>query len=343
MTDLLTMIAVIGIPVALMLAVIVRYFSIKLIYLNTRFNVIGNPNMSSTRLADALATGDRVEAAKRLSTRYFPIEDSAGIDDAESRMMIVNRELLEETLHVVPKRVRPFFDVMMMSHEIDRVRSACAALEDGADVMVETVGRIDAGIAEAMSRCSTTSEIISTYLETIGETVDGPADADLDAAYLRTMARAAGRLKGISGRPLRDILLARIDSELVLLALRMHLHDSADRLSELDIPEGDSVAPWMLADIAADPAKGVASLAGTDLDGISGLGDPVAIERALRRTTFDMAERVYTRRFMSIGPLTRFLLFREFETANVRAVLMGAAAGLEWPTVESATITEEAA
>ncbi len=343
MTDILTIAAVIGIPSAVMIVLLVRYFSIKLIYLNTRFNVIGNPNMSSTRLADALATGDRREAAKRLATRYFPIEDAAGIDEADSRMKQANRELLGEALEVVPKRVRPFYQVMMMSHEIDEVRDACATLEDGNEVTIDPVGRIDSTLAGKMSRSETAGELMSMYLAEIGEVVDEPRDADLDAAYLRAMARASGRLRGISGRPLRDILTARIDSELVLLAIRMHLHGTGDKLAELDIPEGDTVAPWMLTEIASDPSKGVGSLAGTDLDGISELKDPVEIERALHRTTFDMAERVYTRRFMSIGPLTRFLLFREFETANVRAVLMGAAAGMEWTAVERATITEEAA
>jgi hypothetical protein len=344
MPDVLTIVVLAGIPIAVMIVLVMRYFSIDLVYLNTRFNVIGNPNMSSSRLADALATGDRKEAAKRLSTRYFPIEDSASVDDAESRMNEVNRQLLGEALEKVPRRIRPFYEALMMTHEVDEVRSSCAALKAGADVAVSAVGRIDARTADAISRCQSTSEIIALYLDVTGHAVpDEPGDEDLDAALLRTMEEAKNGLKGLMGRPLREIMRSRIDAELVLLALRMHLHGTPERLVEIDLPEGHSVSGWMLDEIARDPAKGVGSLANTDLDAISGMSDPAGIQRALTMMTFEMAGRVYSRRFMTIGPLTRFLLYREFETANARAVLMGAAAGMEWSAVEGATITEEGA
>lgn len=328
-------------PATVVAIIVSRIVSLDLIYLNTRFNVIGNPNMSSRRLSEALTAADLREAARRLHDRYFPVEDAASLKEADERVRAVNRRFLEETVERVPWRIRPFFTVLLMRHEVDEVRAACAAIEAGRTPEVRLVGRIDGDLAARIARAASAGEAMTTYLEAIGRPpAEDVADRDLDVALLHEMAGAASRLRGLLGRPLAGLMRTMLDAELVRLALRLHVHGTPGLLGELDLPEGYEVPAWLLADIAADPATGIRNLEGTALSEAAAETGPAEIEAALRRSIVRRADWVYAGRFMTVGPLTRFLLLREMEAVNVRAVLMAAASGMRWADVERMMATE---
>ena len=318
-----------------------RMLSVDLIYMNTRYNVIGNPFMSGRRLSEAMSAGRERDVAGHLDGKYFPVADAASPREAERNVRRVNRRFVEEAVERVPQGIRPFYEVLLMPYEMDEVRAACAAVREGRERAVERVGRIDAAAAERIARASTPDEAVAAYLSAIGRGGEGVSEHDLDTAMLREMADAARRLRGLHGRPLGRVLRTMLDAELVRLALRAGVH-GGNGMEGLDIPEGYEVARWVLDGIARDASSGLRSLAGTALSAASEATDPVLAEAALRRGIVAQVDAIYSRRFSSVGPLTRFLVLREFEAANVRAVLLGSAAGLSWDDIEPVVTTEAA-
>ncbi|MCI0497879.1 MAG: V-type ATPase subunit [Thermoplasmata archaeon] len=320
-----------------------RMISMDLIFLNTRYNVIGNPNVSSRRLIEALAVGSAREAMRHLDGRYFPVGEADSPREAERNVRMVNRGFVAEAFERVPAGAKPFYAVLLMAHEVDEVRLACAAIRRGRRPEIAPIGRIDGTVATRIAMAATPGEAVGTYLEAIGRATAGePTEADLENARVWGSSDALDALRGLHGRPLRRVLRTMLDADLVLLALRAGIHGGAST-RDLDLPEGYEVSTWMLGSICDDPAAGLRALEGTALAVAADAVDPVLAEAMLRRAVMEQLDTLYGSKFLSVGPLTRFLVLREFEAANVRAVILAAEAGMRWEDISQVVTTEAAA
>ncbi|UCE37197.1 MAG: V-type ATPase subunit [Thermoplasmata archaeon] len=367
---------VIGVAVLITIILLMSYFNILITiasfsYPNARLRAMGNPFVTKKRLTELLELSSSQEAALEISKEGYklpPNIEKVGLDEAERLIELTHVEFLKKVLASDPQSLRPFLEAYLIKYDAMQVKKALRAKKNGMSfedlkMRLVPVKEIDEEIIENMLEAGSVDEVISAVKSTrFGDTLSKTAGEYKDDIVALDLA-----LDQFFSKELR-LSITRVDtsvSETVTLFIGKHAditnlkHIIRSKQQGLDpqtterflVEGGRILALWKLRQLIE--VKGIPEMI-TELEGTPYLEimrnamqdynvsrSIYSFEMALDKLLLTEAQEISSSALIAAGPTIKFIVAKEFEVRNIKAVLRGMHEGLSPERIMPMLIMEE--
>ncbi|UCG70457.1 MAG: V-type ATPase subunit [Thermoplasmata archaeon] len=349
---------IIGAAVLITIILLMSYFNVLVTiasfsYPNARLKAMGNPFIKKRRLTELMEMTSVGEAAQEILKEGYKLPqniEKAGLDEAERELELAQVEFLKKVLASDPQSMRPFLEAFMIKYDAAQIKKALRARKNGMSneelkQKLIPVKEIDEAAIESILETNTVDEVanavrstrfgdilIKTASEYKGDLV--AMDLALDQFYSKELHLAITRVD----TPVRETVTLFVGKYADITNIK-HIIRSKQQGLDLALTErfliegGRSLAPWKLRQMIE--AKGVSEIV-TELEGTpyieimkeamqnySETKSMYAFEATFDRMLLQFASEISSSAFITAGPTIRFLVAKEFEIRNLKALLRG--------------------
>lgn len=284
-------------------------------------------------------------------------------DDLDQFEMTIERAVVNDMMdakHSAPEEIKPFIDAWILRYDVRMLKRLMKSSMRGLDKdqtgePIYPVNMIDEQLIEEITDSRDFQELLNVIKDTpFGEVFTGretsedfySIDLKLDryafhrmrSTMLRAETEDQGAIKLFVGK-YTDIM------NLKMLLRGIHGGIGSDELGEGMLPAGRELPEWKLEKMreARDIEEAMVELEGTSYAGLRRAGDENDLyskERYLDTMLLKITSEMMTRYVLSVGPTIRFLMCKEFEVRNLKAVTRGILEGLEPSEIKEMMIIE---
>jgi V/A-type H+-transporting ATPase subunit C len=367
---------IIGGAILITIILLMSYFNVLVMiasfsYPNARLKAMGNPYIRKKKLLELIELSGAQEAAMEISKEGYdlpPNIEKAGTEKAEQQLEIAQVAFLQKVIASNPQSIRPFLEAFLVKYDAMQIKKAIRARQSGLtneDLKMKLIP-----VKEI------TPELIDDILDTT--TVDDVCNAVKSTKFGDSLIKAQSEHKGdivvldltldkFFSSELRKSII-RVDSsvsETITLFVGKYAditnikHIIRSKQQGLDptttesflVEGGRILAPWKLKQMIE--VKGLQELV-TELEGtpyLDTLRDAMqefsetksiySFEVALDRLLLKTASEIASSALIAAGPTIKFLVGKEFEVRNLKAVLRGTYEGLPSDRILPMLIMEE--
>ena len=367
---------IIGGAVLITIILLMSYFNVLITiasfsFPNARLKAMGNPYVRKRKLTELMELSGAGEAAMEITKEGYNLPqniEKVGTEEAERKLDIAQIEFLKKVLDSDPISIRPFLEAYLIKYDAMQVKKALRGRQKGISN------------EELKSKLIPVKEISESVIDDIldASTVDDVCNAVKSTKFGDSLIKAAAENKGklvvldltldkFFSSELRKTI-TRVDtsvSETVTLFVGKHAditnikHIIRSKVQGLDVATTESLlvdggrllAPWKLKQMIE--VKGLQELV-TELEGTAYL-DTVreamqdysetksiySLEVALDRLLLHTASEIASSAMIAAGPTIKFIVAKEFEVRNLKAVLRGMYEGLSSDQIMPMLIMEE--
>jgi V/A-type H+-transporting ATPase subunit C len=359
LNDTITLaIVVIGAAVLITIILLMSYFNILVTiasfsYPNARLRAMGNPYVKKQKLMELMEMSSIGEVSIEISKEGYhlpPNIEKIGMDEVERQLELAQLEFLKKVLASDPQSIRPFLEAFLIKYDAAQVKKALRAKKNGISneelrKKLIPVKEIDEKIIESLLDANTIDEVCNAIRTTkFGDALIKAASEHKDDIVALDLV-----LDGFFSKELR-LAITRVDTpvrETVTLFVGKHAditnikHIIRSKQQGLDvalterflIEGGRNLASWKLRSMIE--AKGIQEIV-TELEGspyIEKMREAIidytetkslyAIEAALDKLLLQEAQEISSSALIAAGPTIKFIVAKEFEIRNLKAVLRG--------------------
>ncbi len=359
LNDTITLaIVVIGAAVLITIILLMSYFNILVTiasfsYPNARLRAMGNPYVKKQKLMELMEMSSSGEVSIEISKEGYhlpPNIEKVGMDEVERQLELAQLEFLKKVLASDPQSIRPFLEAFLIKYDAAQVKKALRAKKNGISneelrKKLIPVKEIDEKIIESLLDANTIDEVCNAIRTTkFGDALIKAASEHKDDIVALDLV-----LDGFFSKELR-LAITRVDTpvrETVTLFVGKHAditnikHIIRSKQQGLDvtlterflIEGGRNLASWKLRSMIE--VKGIQEIV-TELEGtpyIEKMREAMidytetksiyAIEAALDKLLLQEAQEISSSALIAAGPTIKFIVAKEFEIRNLKAVLRG--------------------
>ncbi len=284
-------------------------------------------------------------------------------DDPDSFEDVLERALVQDMIdvrHTVPDPLRPFVDAWLLRYDVKMLKRVLKGIRSGLtkeelNRAVFPVNVVDEEMLEELVNSRDMHEVFNVIKETpfgelfagadpeenffmIDQKLDIYAFKKLKGTVLRAETEDQSAVKIFVGK-YTDIL----NIKTILRGLNAGINGK--ELQEALLPVGRELPTWKLEKMCESGSmdESLVELEGTsyaDLRKIGGGKDLYDMEKFLDTTLLNMTSNMMTQYILSVGPTMRFLMGKEFEIRNIKAIVRGIAEGLDTASIKEMMILE---
>jgi V/A-type H+-transporting ATPase subunit C len=349
---------VIGAAVLITIILLMSYFNVLITiasfsYPNARLKAMGNPFIRKRRLTELLEMTSVGEAAQEIAKEGYSLPqniEKAGLDEVERRLELAQIEFLQKVLASDPQSIRPFLEAFLIKYDAAQIKKAIRARKNALSnselkKKLIPVKEIDEAAIEAILETNTVDEVCNAVRSTkFGDILIKTAsehkndiialDLALDQFYSKELHLTITRVD----TPVRETITMFVGKYADITNIK-HIIRSKQQGLDITLTErfliegGRSLAPWKLRQMME--AKGVSEIV-TELEGTpyfeimkeamqeySDTKSMYSFETAFDRMLLQIAAEISSSASIAAGPTIRFLIAKEFEIRNLKALLRG--------------------
>jgi V/A-type H+-transporting ATPase subunit C len=349
---------VIGAAVLITIILLMSYFNILVTiasfsYPNARLRAMGNPFVRKEKLVELMELSSAGEAAIEISKEGYklpPNIEKVGMDEVERQLELAQVEFLKKVLASDPQSIRPFMEAFLIKYDAAQVKKALRARKNGISneelkKKLIPVKEINEEIIENILDASTIDEVCNAVRTTkFGDTLIKVAseqkgdivalDLALDQFFSKELRLAITRVD----TPVRETVTLFVGKYADITNIK-HIIRSKQQGLDVALTErflvegGRNLASWKLRSMIE--VKGVPELV-TELEGTPYLEimreamtnytdtkSIYALEAAFDKLLLQIAQEISSSALIAAGPTIKFIIAKEFEIRNLKALLRG--------------------
>jgi V/A-type H+-transporting ATPase subunit C len=325
--------------VLITIILLMSYFNILITiasfsYPNARLKAMGNPFVRKKKLNALIELSGAQEAAMEISKEGYDLPqniEKVGTKEAERKLEMAQVEFLHKVMNSNPQSIRPFLEAFLIKYDAMQIKKALRARHNnsnGSDLKMRLIP-----VKEI------TQEIIDDILDTntVEDVCNERTITRVDSTVRETITLYIGKYADITN--IKHIIRSK-DQGLDPQTTESFLIDG-----------GRLLAPWKLKQMIE--VKGLQELM-TELDGTpyqetlreamqeySETKSIYSLEVAMDRLLLKTASEIASSALIFSGPTIKFLVAKEFEVRNLKAVLRGMYEGLPSESIMPMLIWEE--
>lgn len=367
---------IIGGAVLITIILLMSYFNVLITiasfsFPNARLKAMGNPFIRKRKIQDLLEMSGAGEAAMEISKEGYNLPqniEKAGVEGAERKLELALVDYLKKVLDSDPISIRPFVEAYLVKYDAMQIKKALRGRKN------------NVSNEELKTRLIPVKEISESLINDILDTssVDDVCNAVKTTKFGDILIRTSTEHKGdivvldlaldkFFSSELRKAI-TRVDTsvrETVTVFIGKHAditnikHIIRSKEQGLDVQTAESflvdggrfLAPWKLKQMIE--VKGLQELV-TELEGtpyMETLRDALqeysetksiySLEVALDRLLLNSASEIASSALIAAGPTIKFIVAKEFEVRNLKAVLRGLYEGMSSESIMPLLILEE--
>jgi V/A-type H+-transporting ATPase subunit C len=348
------------IAAAVMITVILlmSYFNIlvaiaSFAYPNARIRAMGNPFVSKRRLTELMELSGIGEAAQEISKEGYglpPNIEKTGLDEAERALELAQINYVKKVMASNPLSIKPLLEAFLVKYDAAQVKKALRAKKNGIPNeelknKLIPVKEITPEIIDNILEASTIDEICNavrslkfgdTLVRVSGEYKDDivALDLALDQFFFQELRLAITRVD----TPVRETVTIYVGKLADITNLKHIIRSKQQGLdvatTERFLVEGGRVlASWKLRSMIEikSVSELTAELEGTPyvetmrdaLQKYSETKSLYELEHAFDQLMLQISMEIQSNALISAGPTVKFMVAKEFEIRNLKAVLRG--------------------
>jgi V/A-type H+-transporting ATPase subunit C len=362
--------------VLITIILLMSYFNVLLTiasfsYPNARLKAMGNPYIRKRRLMELIETSGVGEAALEISKEGYNIPqniEKMGMEEAERGLELAHIEALKKVLASDPQSLRPFLEAYLIKYDALQIKKALRARQKGISneelkKKLIPVKEVDEKLIDEILDTSSVDDVCSAVKSTkFGELLIKTSsehkgdivvlDLALDKFYSGELRKSITRVDTSVRETVTLFVGKHADITNLKHLIRSKQQDLDPQTTEKYLVEGGrNLAPWKLKQMIE--VKGLSELV-TELEGTPYL-DVVkeamqrysetksiySLEVALDGLLLETASQISSSALIGAGPTMKFLVAKEFEVRNLKAVLRGLYEGMPSESIMPLMIMEE--
>jgi len=349
---------IIGAAVLITIILLMSYFNILVTiasfsYPNARLRAMGNPFVRKEKLSELMEMLSAGEAAVEISKEGYklpPNIEKVGIDEAERELELAHIAFLKKVLNSDPQSIRPFLEAFLIKYDAAQIKKAIRARKNGMSneklkKRLIPVKEIDEEMIDNILDANTVDEVYNAVRNTkFGDTLIKTSsehkgdivalDLALDQFFSKELRLAITRVD----TPVRETVTLFVGKYADITNIK-HIIRSKQQGLDTALTErflvdgGRNLAPWKLRSMIE--LKGVQEMV-TELEGTPYLETMreamveftetksiFALEAAFDKLLLQIAQEISSSALIAAGPTIKFIVAKEFEIRNLKAVLRG--------------------
>ena len=344
--------------VLITIILLMSYFNIlvsiaSFAYPNARLRAMGNPYVTKRRINELVEMAGAQEMAQEIAKEGYdvpPNVETVGLEEAESELEAAQVRFMKKVLASSPVSMRPFMEAFLIKYDAAQVKKALRAKQNGTTPeelkkRLIAVKAVDQEILDALVETTSIDEVcnavkgtrfgeilIKTASEHRGDIV--ALDLALDKFFFRQLKLAITRVDTSVRETVTVFVGKYIDITNIKHIIRAKQQNlDASTTEEFLVSGGRNLADWKLSQMVE--AKGISELV-TELEGTPYI-EPMreamlkyqenksffAIESTFDHMLLKAARELESSALIVAGPTIKFIIAKEFEVRNLKAVLRG--------------------
>ncbi|UCF08252.1 MAG: V-type ATPase subunit [Thermoplasmata archaeon] len=349
---------VIGGAILITIILLMSYFNVlvsiaSFAYPNARLRAMGNPYVRKNRIAELMELAGLTEVAQELAREGYKVPpniESAGLLETERELELAQVNFLRKTLASSPLSMRPFLESFLIKYDAAQIKKVLRARKNASSneelkkrlIPVKTV---DEEVIDSLLETTTVDEVANAVKNTrFGDILIKAAsehkgdivamDLVLDKFFFTQLSRSITRVDTAVRETVTFFVGRYIDFSNIkhIIRSKQQGFDSATTESFL-VSGGRNLADWKLSQMVE--TKGISDLA-TELEGTPYLDimkdalvqyqetkSIYALESAFDKVLLTTVREIESSALIAAGPTIKFIVAKEFEVRNLKAVLRG--------------------
>ncbi len=284
-------------------------------------------------------------------------------DDVDQFEVIIEKAMVDDIMdarHSVPEEIKPFVDAWLLRYDVRMLKRALKgsmsdlSQEQMSDILFPVM-IVDDFLIDEIMNSRDLQELLNVIKSTpFGEVFTGRGteedifliDLNLDRYAFRKMKSTMLRAETEDQSAIKLFVGKYTDiMNLKILIRGIYSGIDGDRLKDAMLPAGRELPEWRLEKMreARDIEEALVELEGTSYAGLRKAGTDDELyekEKYLDAMLLEITSNMMTQYVLSVGPIIRFLMGREFEVRNLKAVARGIAEGLKPGVIKEMMIIE---
>ena len=342
--------AVIAIALLIVVIFFMAYFNTLLLianfaYPNAMIKATSVLFLAKDRLRK-LVESSREEFVETLRSAGYPISSGeSDPDKIEAAIDMHGFELMEETANSMPQRAKPFFEAWMRKYDINAIKNVLREKRAGEkpDALKIPLYELD---RKVLSEIADARDIESAILVLQGTEYElGPeersgysVEAALDRKFFNGLVDSISTVDSDISRRISEFVDMYADITNIKSALRTQaMGMKSEAAMRSFVGPGSEIPEWKCENMvdAADMERAVSELSGTSYsDAVRGMNDMTEIESALDMELLRRSLELETKYSLDMGPTLSFVISREMESRNLKAINRAIEANMAWNDIE---------
>ncbi|MFO7992393.1 MAG: V-type ATPase subunit [Thermoplasmata archaeon] len=331
-------------------------------YPNAKFRARGNPFIEEENVDKLIESGNLNEIFSEIkkSGYQLPKKPSAELETFEEQLDKSNIDLVKEALYAAPDRLKPFVKTWLLRYDVLMVKRAIRSASRGIDKekleeILYPVNIVDRKVIEDISTSKNIQQIFNSLSETkFGEVLKEREwngdffrlDTDLDRFAFNELKKATLKVE-TEQQSVTRYFVGKYTDLMNLKIIFRGLREDIDKesLKESLLPDGREIARWKLENMveAKNMKEALVELDGTSYQELGKKdvsSSDYEIECYLDITLIELASEIMSQYILSIGPILKYLIGKEYELRNLKVLVRGVNEGVDPNRIKKMMILE---
>ncbi len=359
---------IIGVALLLVIVLFMSYYRVVIsianfTYPNALFRSGGNPYLKEKKITNLIEGGNLNEVYSEISEEGYeiPKESREDIDKVELELEKRTVELIKKAHNASPDETKGFTKAWMAKYDVMMAKRAIKGIAKGENEeklkgRLHPVDEINEDIIEDILSSRNLQEVLSVLRETSLEKVLEKKDweenfFDLDVALdkyvFERLQSGIFKVESEQRAPVRNFYGKYIDIWNIKTVLRGIREDIENEiLKDSLIPNGRELALWKMEDMAESKSvdEALVELEATSYQNIRHKmqsEEDFDFERYLDKKLLKTVIELNNKNVLTVGPTLKYLVGKELELRNLRALIYGIKEGLPKGITKEMMILEE--
>jgi len=358
---------IVGLALLLVIILFMSYYRVVIsianfTYPNAVFRSSGNPYLKEEKISDLVEGGNLNEVYSELEKDGYEISKEAreDVDEVEKELEKNNIELMKKAHRTSPDETKGFTKAWLSRYDVKMAKRAIKAIkEDRVEEIDETlypIEEIDEEMIEDLTSARNLQEALSILRETGLEEVlekkeweDKPFELDvaLDSYAFNKLKAGIFKVESEQRAPVRYFFGRYTDLWNIKIVLRGIREDiERERLKSCLLPNGRELPEWKLEEMTESSSidEALVQLEATSYEEIRNKmqsDEKFDFEHYLDEKLLKMVIELNNQHVLTVGPTLKYLVGKEFELRNIRALIRGIKEDVDPFKIREMTILEE--
>jgi len=340
---------IIGLALLLVIILFMSYYRVVIsianfTYPNAVFRSSGNPYLKEKKISDLVEGGNLNEVYSELEEDGYEISKEAreDIDEVEKELEKKNIELMKKAHRTSPDETKGFTKAWLSRYDVKMAKRAIKAIKEDrleeVEERLQPVKEIDEKVIEDLTSARNLQEALSilrdTELEEVLEKKEWEEksfelDVTLDKYAFNKLKEGIFKVESEQRAPIRYFFGRYIDLLNIKIILRGTKEEiKSERLKDCILPKGRELPEWKLEEMVESTSvdEALVQLEGTSYEDIRNKmqsDQKFDFEHYLDEKLLKMVIELNNQHILTVGPTLKYLVGKEIELRNMRALLRG--------------------
>jgi len=358
---------IVGLALLLVIILFMSYYRVVIsianfTYPNAVYRSSGNPYLKEKKISDLLEGGNLNEVYSELEEDGYEISKEAreDIDKVEKELEKKNIELMKKAHRTSPDETKGFTKAWLSRYDVKMAKRAIKAIKEDRLEEVEDrlhpVEEINEKVIEDLTSARNLQEALSILRDTELEEVlekkeweEKPFELDvtLDKYAFKKLKEGIFKVESEQRAPVRYFFGRYVDLlniKIILRGIREEIQ--SERLKDCILPKGRELPEWKLEEMAESTSidEALVQLEGTSYEDIRNKmqsDERFDFEHYLDKKLLKMVTELNNQHILTVGPTLKYLVGKELELRNMRALIRGIKEEVEPIKVKELMILED--